>query len=138
MVPHIHLDPAGGVGGLAAAFPRPDVVVHQAGARHLADPSRLIASAERVFGNVLDELFGRLRPTDHQRIRVLADGDSIDLGGGRRLDSFDSPGHARHHVELLASLSDAINTGDAPGVYTPDTSNLRPGDAGIPYRAEPS
>ena len=81
---HIHLDHAGGVGDLAAAFPRAEVVVHEAGARHLADPSRLMASAARVFGPVLDELFGRLRPTDAERIRVLTDGDQVDLGGGRR------------------------------------------------------
>jgi glyoxylase-like metal-dependent hydrolase (beta-lactamase superfamily II) len=126
VVTHIHLDHAGGVGDLAAAFPRAEVVVHEAGARHLADPSRLRASAERVFGDVLDELFGRLRPTDPQRIRVLADGDSIDLGGGRRLDSFDSPGHARHHVGLLDSLSGDLYTGDAAGVWTPETGDLRP------------
>ena len=59
VVTHIHLDHAGGVGDLAAAFPRAEVVVHEAGARHLADPSRLMASAARVFGPVLDELFGR-------------------------------------------------------------------------------
>jgi glyoxylase-like metal-dependent hydrolase (beta-lactamase superfamily II) len=126
VVTHIHLDHAGGVGDLAAAFPRAEVVVHEAGARHLADPSRLMASAARVFGPVLDELFGRLRPTDAERIRVLADGDHVDLGGGRRLDSFDSPGHARHHVGLLDSRTGDLYTGDAAGVWTPETGDLRP------------
>jgi glyoxylase-like metal-dependent hydrolase (beta-lactamase superfamily II) len=126
VVTHIHLDHAGGVGDLAAAFPRAEVVVHEAGARHLADPSRLMASAARVFGPVLDELFGRLRPTDAARIRVLTDGDQVDLGGGRMLDSFDSPGHARHHVGLLDSLTGDLYTGDAAGVWTPETGDLRP------------
>jgi len=126
VVTHIHLDHAGGVGDLAAAFPRATVVVHEAGARHLADPSRLMASAERVFGSVLDELFGALRPTDAARIQVLTDGDSIDLGGGRTLASFDSPGHARHHVGLLDSLTGDLYTGDAAGVWTPETGDLRP------------
>ncbi len=126
VVTHIHLDHAGGVGDLAAAFPQADVVVHEAGARHLVDPSRLMASAARVFGNVLDDLFGRLRPTDAERIRVLTDGASVDLGGGRLLESFDSPGHARHHVGLLDSLTGDLYTGDAAGVWTPETGDLRP------------
>jgi len=126
VVTHIHLDHAGGVGDLAAAFPNAQVAVHEAGARHLADPSRLMASAERVFGDVLDELFGRLRPTDAERITVLSGDDAIDLGGGRRLESFDSPGHARHHVGLLDTLSGDLYTGDAAGVWTPETGDLRP------------
>lgn len=125
-VTHIHLDHAGGVGDLAAAFPRAQVVVHEAGARHLADPERLMRSARLVFGDVLDEIFGDLRPTDAARIRVLADGDSVDLGGGRTLGSFDSPGHARHHVGLLDSLTGDLYTGDAAGVWTPETGDLRP------------
>ncbi len=126
VVTHIHLDHAGGVGDLAAAFPRAEVVVHEAGARHLADPSRLMASASRVFGEVLEEIFGVLRPTDAQRIRVLRGNDGVDLGSGRRLDSFDSPGHARHHVGLLDSLTGDLYTGDAAGVWTPETGDLRP------------
>jgi glyoxylase-like metal-dependent hydrolase (beta-lactamase superfamily II) len=125
-VTHIHLDHAGGVGDLAAAFPRAEVVVHEAGARHLADPSRLMRSARMVFGDVLDELFGPLVPTEAERIRVLTDGDSIELGGGRTLGSFDSPGHARHHVGLLDSLTGDLYTGDAAGVWTPETGDLRP------------
>jgi glyoxylase-like metal-dependent hydrolase (beta-lactamase superfamily II) len=126
VVTHIHLDHAGGVGDLAAAYPNARVVVHEAGARHLADPSRLMASAARVFGPVLDELFGMLLPTDAARIDVLHDGDHVDLGGGRRLESFDSPGHARHHVGLLDSVSGDLYTGDAAGVWTPETGDLRP------------
>jgi len=126
VVTHIHLDHAGGVGTLAAAFPRAQVVVHEAGARHLADPSRLMRSARMVFGDVLDDLFGALLPTDAERIRVLAGDDAVDLGGGRALASFDSPGHARHHVGLLDSLTGDLYTGDAAGVWTPETGDLRP------------
>ena len=126
VVTHIHLDHAGGVGTLAAAFPQAQVVVHEAGARHLADPSRLMRSARMVFGDVLDELFGALLPTRAERIRVLSDGEPIDLGGGRTLASFDSPGHARHHVGLLDSLTGDLYTGDAAGVWTPETGDLRP------------
>ncbi len=126
VVTHIHLDHAGGVGDLAAAFPRAEIVVHEAGARHLVDPSRLMASAARVFGPVLDELFGQLRPTDASRVRALTDDAEIDLGGGRVLASFDSPGHARHHVGLLDSLTGDLYTGDAAGIWTPETEDLRP------------
>ena len=60
VVTHIHLDHAGGVGDIAAMFPGADVVVHERGARHLADPSRLMASARMVYGDDLDDLFGAL------------------------------------------------------------------------------
>jgi glyoxylase-like metal-dependent hydrolase (beta-lactamase superfamily II) len=126
VVTHIHLDHAGGVGDIAAAFPHADVIVHEAGARHIADPSRLMASAARVFGDVLDDLFGQLRPTDAARITILAGESYVDLGDGRRLESFDSPGHARHHVGLLDSLTGDLYTGDAAGVWTPETGDLRP------------
>ena len=85
-----------------------------------------MASAARVFGDVLDSLFGQLRPTPAERIQVLEDGSQIDLGAGRYLSSFDSPGHARHHVGLLDSLSGDLYTGDAAGVWTPETQDLRP------------
>src|SRR5580658_9944741 len=98
VVTHIHLDHAGGVGDVAAAFPEATVYVHEKGARHLADPTRLVESAARVYGPLLDSLYGRLTPTDADRLHVLADLEEIDLGGGRVLTSVDSPGHAKHHL----------------------------------------
>src|SRR5438876_2763904 len=62
-VTHIHLDHAGGVGDVAKAFPNATVYVHEKGARHLADPARLVESASRVYGHLLDDLYGRLEPT---------------------------------------------------------------------------
>jgi glyoxylase-like metal-dependent hydrolase (beta-lactamase superfamily II) len=126
VVTHIHLDHAGGVGDLAAAFPRAEVVVHEAGARHLADPERLLASARRVFGSVLDDVFGVLRPTDPNRIRALGPTGSVDLGDGRRLDAFHAPGHARHHLGLVDSLTGDLYVGDAAGIYVPETADVRP------------
>ncbi len=125
-VTHIHLDHAGGVGDVARAFPNATVYVHAKGARHLADPSRLIDSAARVYGPLLDSLYGRLDPTPAERITVLEDGDEIDLGAGRRLRAIDSPGHAKHHVGLLDSGSGFLFAGDAVGVRLPDGGVLRP------------
>ncbi len=126
VVTHIHLDHAGGVGDVARAFPEATVYVHEKGARHLVDPTRLVASAARVYGDLLDDLYGRLLPTDADRIRVLADGDDVAVGGGRVLTAVDSPGHARHHLALHDSGSGLLFTGDAVGVRLPDVAVLWP------------
>jgi glyoxylase-like metal-dependent hydrolase (beta-lactamase superfamily II) len=85
-----------------------------------------MASARQVYGAALDVLFGTLAPVPADRIRSLDDVGTIDLGDGRRLDSHYSPGHARHHVGLIDSLSGDLYVGDAAGVYIPDTGDLRP------------
>jgi glyoxylase-like metal-dependent hydrolase (beta-lactamase superfamily II) len=126
VVTHIHLDHAGGVGDIAALYPSAEVVVHEKGARHLADPTRLMASARMVYGDALDVLFGELSPVPASRLRTLDDVGTVDLGDGRRLESYYSPGHARHHVGLLDSLSGDLYVGDAAGVYVPETGDLRP------------
>lgn len=125
-VTHIHLDHAGGVGDVARAFPRATVYVHPKGARHLADPSRLVSSASRVYGALLDSLYGRLDPTPSERIQVLEDGDEITVSAGRVLRAVDSPGHAKHHVGLHDSESGLLFAGDAVGVRLPDAGVLRP------------
>jgi glyoxylase-like metal-dependent hydrolase (beta-lactamase superfamily II) len=126
VVTHIHLDHAGGVGDIAAMFPAAQIVVHQRGARHLADPSRLMASARLVYGDALDRLFGVLAPVPAGRIVALDDLGTVDLGGGRRLDSHYSPGHAKHHVGLVDSDTGDLYVGDAAGVYLPETGDVRP------------
>jgi glyoxylase-like metal-dependent hydrolase (beta-lactamase superfamily II) len=126
VVTHIHLDHAGGAGDIAAMYTGAEIVVHQRGARHLADPSRLMASARMVYGDALDRLFGTLAPVPSERIKAVDDVGSVDLGDGRRLDSHYSPGHAKHHVGLIDSGSGDLYVGDAAGVYIPDTGDLRP------------
>jgi len=125
-VTHIHLDHAGGVGDVARAFPSATVYVHEKGARHLADPTRLIDSAARVYGSLLDSLYGRIDPTPPERLHVLDDGEEIQVGPGRTLVAVDSPGHAKHHVGLHDSLSGVLFAGDAVGVKLPDGGALRP------------
>jgi glyoxylase-like metal-dependent hydrolase (beta-lactamase superfamily II) len=126
VVTHIHLDHAGGVGDVAAAFPNATVYVHAKGARHLADPSRLVASAALVYGDLLDTLYGRLTPTDADRLHVLEDLEEVDLGAGRVITAIDSPGHAKHHLALHDSQSGILFAGDAVGVRLPDIGVLRP------------
>jgi glyoxylase-like metal-dependent hydrolase (beta-lactamase superfamily II) len=125
-VTHIHLDHAGGVGDVARAFPSATVYVHQKGARHLADPARLIDSAARVYGSLLDSLYGRLDPTPAERLHVLEDGEQVAVSPGRTLTAVDSPGHAKHHVGLHDSMSGILFAGDAVGVKLPDGGVLRP------------
>ncbi len=126
VVTHIHLDHAGGVGDIARMDPGAEVVVHERGARHLADPTRLMASARMVYGDELDVLFGTLAPTPADRIRTVERTGVVDLGGGRRLDSHYSPGHAKHHVGLVDSASGDLYVGDAAGIYIPETGDQRP------------
>ena len=125
-VTHIHLDHAGGVGDVARAFPSATVYVHAKGARHLADPTRLIDSAARVYGPLLDSLYGRLDPTPAERIHVLEDGEELKVSARRALTTVDSPGHAKHHLALHDSESGILFAGDAVGVRLPDAGVLRP------------
>ena len=126
VVTHIHLDHAGGVGDVARAFPDATIYVHEKGARHLADPTRLVDSASRVYGPLLDSLYGRLDPTPAERIHVLGDLEEIRVSTNRSLVSVDSPGHAKHHLALHDTLSGVLFAGDAVGVKLPDAGVLRP------------
>jgi glyoxylase-like metal-dependent hydrolase (beta-lactamase superfamily II) len=125
-VTHIHLDHAGGVGDVARAFPNATVYVHEKGARHLVDPTRLVNSAAMVYGDLLDSLYGRLEPTPSERIHVLEDGETISVDANRTLTTVDSPGHAKHHLALHDSESGLLFAGDAVGVRLPDAGVLRP------------
>jgi glyoxylase-like metal-dependent hydrolase (beta-lactamase superfamily II) len=127
VVTHIHLDHAGGAGTLAPHFPSATVWVHERGAPHLADPTRLTASAERIYGkDGLRRLFGPVEPVPEDRLRALTDMDSVDLGDGRSLTALHTPGHASHHVTLLDSETGGAFVGDALGVFLPDVQILRP------------
>jgi glyoxylase-like metal-dependent hydrolase (beta-lactamase superfamily II) len=123
---HIHLDHAGGIGRVSERFPRAQVWVHHRGAPHLADPTRLVASATRLYGPTqMDALFGPVEPVAAGRLRPLMDGDDIDLGG-RTLDVIETPGHASHQVALIDSQTGAVFVGDALGIHLPDLPVLRP------------
>lgn len=123
---HIHLDHAGGAGDVAAAFPGTTVVVSEVGARHLVEPSRLNASSRRVYGDLMDTVYGECTPIPEQRVRGVADGDVLDLGGGRRLELLHTPGHAKHHIAALEPDLGALFVGDSVGVRMPGMRTIRP------------
>ncbi len=125
-VTHIHLDHAGAAGDLARAFPRAKILVHPAGLRHLADPTRLVASAGQVYGDLLDTLYGRMEPIAEERLVAAEDGLRIPVGGGRFLKVVHSPGHARHHMALLDETTWTLLSGDSVGVRLSGASQLRP------------
>ncbi len=126
VVTHIHLDHAGGTGDVARMFPNAEIVVHERGARHLADPTRLMRSARSVWGDQLDVLFGGMQPTEASRIRSVERTGEVDLGGGRHLVAHHTPGHAKHHMGLIDSATGDLYVGDALGVYNPETGDVRP------------
>lgn len=122
---HIHLDHAGAAGALAERFPEARVAVHEIGAPHLVDPTKLWSSAARIYGDKMDQLWGAMVPIDKGRIQTLSDGDVIDLSG-RTLTAIETPGHARHHHAFLDDGSGTIFTGDAMGVRLPEVGIVRP------------
>ena len=125
VVTHIHLDHAGAAGTLAERFPDARVFVHEVGAPHLVDPSKLWSSASRIYGELMTALWGGIDPIPKDRIEVLHDGDKIDLGG-RSLQAVETPGHAFHHHAYLDDATGTVFTGDALGVRLPDVTSIRP------------
>ena len=126
VVTHIHLDHAGGAGTLARRFPGATIWAHDRGAPHMADPTKLVESAGRVYGpERLRELFGPVEPVPADRLRSVSEGDRIALDG-RELEVVYTPGHASHHVALVDSATGAVFAGDALGIHLPDVRVLRP------------
>jgi glyoxylase-like metal-dependent hydrolase (beta-lactamase superfamily II) len=117
-VTHIHLDHAGAAGLLAAINPRLTVHAHPFGVPHIVDPSKLIASAARIYGDQMDRLWGKWAPIDTDRVKPIEHGERIDLGG-RVLTAWHTPGHARHHVAFLEDHNGDLYTGDVAGVQIP-------------------
>lgn len=125
VVTHIHLDHAGAAGTLAGHFDSARIAVHGVGAPHLADPTKLWKSAARIYGDEMERLWGGIEPIPEERIRVIDDGDKIDLGG-RSLQAIETPGHAYHHHAYLDDATGILFTGDALGVRLPDVGFVRP------------
>lgn len=113
---HIHLDHAGGAGSLMRAFPNARLVVHPRGARHMAEPAKLIAGVSAVYGpEYVARVYGEILPIDKTRIIEAVDGCSLSLAG-RELLFLDTPGHARHHICIVDKKTGGIFTGDMFGL----------------------
>ncbi len=125
LVTHIHLDHSGGTGLLLDFLPRADVFVHPRGAPHLIDPTRLLRSAGRIYGDAMDTLWGEVRPVDPDRIRTVGDGEMVHAGG-RGLHAVDTPGHATHHYAWHDVEGGMVFTGDVAGIRLPGSSHVRP------------
>ena len=128
LVTHIHLDHAGAAGALAQRFGAV-VYVHEQGAGHLIDPSRLLASAGRVYGERMDELWGDTLPLPQNLLRPVRDGDTLEILG-HRVGVLYTPGHASHHVSYLLAGTRMGGTrmfvGDAAGIRLPGAATVRP------------
>ena len=122
---HIHLDHAGASGHLADLLPNATFYVHELGYPHLADPSKLVKSATRIYGERMDELWGEARPVPEERLVVLGDGEEVGVAGGR-LVAHDTPGHAYHHLAYLEPDSGSLFAGDVAGIRLPGQSYVRP------------
>jgi len=125
VVTHIHLDHSGAAGVLTQKIPGARVYVHPLGAPHLVDPSKLLTSAARLYGDQMDSLWGKTQPVPNENIQIVNDGDEIKLPGAT-LRAFDTPGHARHHHAYLDSMSGLLFTGDVGGVRMPGIRYVRP------------
>ena len=113
---HIHLDHAGGAGSMMAAFPYAQLVVHPRGARHMAEPSKLVAGVTAVYGaEYVNRIYGEILPIPAERIIEAADGFTVSLAG-RELLCLDTPGHARHHICIVDKKTGGVFTGDMFGL----------------------
>ncbi|WXG43658.1 MAG: MBL fold metallo-hydrolase [Promethearchaeati archaeon SRVP18_Atabeyarchaeia-1] len=125
IVTHIHFDHAGGVGDVVDSMPNAVVAVHERGAMHIIDPSRLTESARRVFGESLS-LYGEFKPVKKNKVRPVNDGDEIELRSGRKLKIIYAPGHASHEICIFDELTRSLFTGDAAGLYFEDVGEVTP------------
>jgi glyoxylase-like metal-dependent hydrolase (beta-lactamase superfamily II) len=115
LLTHIHLDHAGASGALVERFPDLEVWVHERGAPHLADPARLLRSAQRLYGDEMERLWGRVVPVPEQNLRVLEGGEVIEVAG-RKIEVTYAPGHAWHHVVYFDRGDRTAYVGDVGGV----------------------
>jgi glyoxylase-like metal-dependent hydrolase (beta-lactamase superfamily II) len=116
MPTHVHLDHAGGAGRLMRELPNAQLVVHPRGARHLIDPSKLIAGATAVYGAAaVREMYGEILPIEESRVVIADDGYRLAFGD-RELQFIDTPGHARHHYSIWDAASRGFFSGDTFGL----------------------
>ena len=115
LVTHIHLDHAGAVGSIVDKHPHIEVVVHERGAPHMVDPSRLLSSAGRLYRGDMERLWGEVKPVDAARLKVVIGGETLEVAG-REVKVAYTPGHASHHVSYFDTGSRVAFVGDTAGI----------------------
>jgi glyoxylase-like metal-dependent hydrolase (beta-lactamase superfamily II) len=121
LLTHIHLDHAGAAGALVRRFPALEVHVHESGTEHLADPSKLLASAARLYGDDMERLWGEVVPVPRENLRPLGGGETVGRFAVRH-----TPGHARHHVAYIDARTGDAFVGDVCGVRIPPSELVVP------------
>ena len=125
LLTHVHLDHAGAAGALVQRLPRARAYVHRIGAPHLTDPTRLISSAARIYGDRMKRLWGTIAPVPEDRLEIVDDGDEIQVGS-RTLRTVYTPGHAIHHIALYDEARGVAFPGDVAGVSIEGIDFVRP------------
>jgi glyoxylase-like metal-dependent hydrolase (beta-lactamase superfamily II) len=125
LITHIHLDHAGATGKLVRENPNLKIYVHSKGARHMVDPSKLIASASRLWGDQLPILFGETLPVPHENLQILEGGETLTLGQ-RKLEVAYTPGHASHHVSYFDADEGVAFIGDTGGIRIDNNAYILP------------
>jgi glyoxylase-like metal-dependent hydrolase (beta-lactamase superfamily II) len=125
LLTHVHLDHAGAAGSIVAANPAIKVYVHERGAPHLIDPSRLVQSATRLFGDNMDRLWGPMLPVPESNVHVVSDRDRLRFGS-RILEAAYTPGHAVHHISYLDPETGTSFAGEAAGLRLWNTPFVYP------------
>lgn len=115
LLTHIHLDHAGATGTLLHRLPEAVVYVHERGAPHMIEPSKLLASATRLYGSNMDRFWGEFRAAPAERVRVIAGGERLEVAG-RTLNVEYTPGHASHHVSYFDTTTGIAYVGDTGGI----------------------
>jgi glyoxylase-like metal-dependent hydrolase (beta-lactamase superfamily II) len=123
---HVHLDHAGAAGRLLKEMPNAQVMVHERGAPHLVDPTRLIESSTKVFGPTIMSLYGLPEPIPADRITAVGEEMSLDLGDGLSATLIHTPGHAPHQISMVLDGTKAMFTADAVGIVYPGMNALIP------------
>jgi glyoxylase-like metal-dependent hydrolase (beta-lactamase superfamily II) len=122
---HVHLDHAGSVGSLVKHMPKAKVYAHDKGVPHLLDTTKVVASATRIYGDRMQQLWGEIESTPADRLQTMEGGDTLNVAG-RRLEIHYTPGHAVHHVIFFDVHSGDLFAGDTAGVRLQGVDYVRP------------
>jgi len=123
LLTHIHLDHAGAVGSIVAAHPHIKVYVHHRGAPHIIDPSKLLNSATRIYGDMMETLWGDVLAIPETNLHILHGGEHLTIGD-QQFAVYDAPGHAVHHV--MYHWNNAVFVGDNAGIRMQGFTYVRP------------